>query len=72
MSSYKPNTDARAGRGSGNGGNEAWYNSPFWSNVASKEPAESIPASTKAAESVVQSEEDSLRARQRKAFSFAY
>lgn len=25
--------DPRAGRGSGNGGNANWYNSPFWNNV---------------------------------------
>jgi hypothetical protein len=25
--------DPRAGRGSGNGGNANWYNSPFWSKT---------------------------------------
>lgn len=65
--SIKTSTDARAGRGAGNGGNEAWYNSPFWSNASSTKPTQEAPATVQAVQ-----EDDSLRARQRKAFSFAY
>lgn len=66
--------DAREGRGAANGCNKNWYNSPLWDNIGPKNKkvynASEVSDTTEVAKAA--DDEESLRARQRKAFTYAY
>ncbi|ADQ53146.1 conserved hypothetical protein [Aeromonas phage 65] len=59
---------AREGRGSANGGNEKWYNSPLWEKVEAKQ----VSLDATPDDLLKEKENEDLRAKQRRMFAMAY